>query len=318
MNREAFEHQYRGDWRRFEVALEKLEKGRKGRDDADFPELYRRVCHCLALARSRLYGTDLEQELNDLVLRGHQQLYRRAGFSWRQAADFVVAGFPRLVRREARLVGLACLLFYGPFAAMAAGVVAYPELVYSVIDPEAAAGFQEMYDPAASRDRESQTDFMMFGFYIYNNVSIAFRTFASGILFGVGSIVFLVFNGLVIGTVFGHMVNAGTGDVFFPFVVGHGAFELTAIVLSGAAGLKLGLAVLDPGRLTRRQALLEAGREGVRMVYGIFGLLVLAAFVEAFWSSSTLVPAAVKYAVGAACWVAVTLYLLFAGRDRAA
>lgn len=317
MNRETFERQYRDDWQRLEIALGQLESGGRG-DVADFPELYRRVCHHLSLARSRLYGTDLEQQLNDLVLRGHQQLYRRAGPSWKQMADFLAAGFPRLVRREARLFWLSFALFYGPLAGMATAVIVDPELAYSVLDPETAAEYREMYDPAASRERPAQTDVLMFGYYVYNNVSIAFRTFAGGILFAVGSIFFLVTNGVVIGTVAGHMVRSGFGGEFFPFVVGHGAFELTAVVLAGAAGLKLGLALLDPGRLPRRQALLGAGRESIRMVYGIFALLVLAAFVEAFWSSSKVVPAEVKYVVGTVCWAAVAGYLLFAGRDRAA
>ena len=327
MNRESFERQYRGDWQRLQDALALLEaRGRKmqwseiERTEAvseDFPELYRRVCHHLALVRSRLYGTDLEQRLNALVLRGHHQLYRRAGPTWSEVSGFVVAGFPRLVRRNARLFWLAFVLFFGPLFGMAAAVALYPELVYSVIDPEVAAEYQEMYDPASSRERSAGTDFMMFGFYIYNNVSIAFQTFAGGILFAVGSIAFLVYNGVAIGTVAGHMANLGYGETFFPFVIGHGSFELIAIVLAGMSGLKLGLALLSPGRRSRRAALVAAGRDSVRLVYGIFGLLVLAAFVEAFWSSATLFPPEVKYVAGTAGWLAVAAYLTLGGRDRA-
>ncbi|HEX9734872.1 MAG TPA: stage II sporulation protein M [Thermoanaerobaculia bacterium] len=315
MNREAFERQYQDDWKRLGELLDHLERVKKSDVCGGFPELYRRVCHQLALVRSRLYGTDLEQHLNGLVLRGHHQLYRRSGPTWTQVADFFVAGFPRLVRREARLVGVAVALLFGPLLAMVAAVAARPELAYSVIDPATAAEYQSMYDPADSMERGSQTDFYMFGFYVYNNVSIAFQTFAGGILFAVGSIVYLVINGVVIGTVAGHMVNVGNGDAFFPFVVGHGSFELVAIALAGASGLKLGLALAAPGRRSRRAALVAAGRESIRMVYGIFGMLVLAAFVEAFWSSSTVFPSTVKYVAGGAGWVAVAAYFTLAGRD---
>lgn len=327
MNRESFESQYQADWNRLEDALTELEKederARRVPDRADplyqeFPELYRRVCHQLSLVRSRLYGTDLEQKLNGLVLRGHHQLYRRTGPTWRQVSDFVWRGFPRLVRREAKLFWVAFALFYGPLFGMAVAVHVYPELVYSVIDPETAAEYQTMYDENERGERGAETDVFMFGFYIYNNVSVAFRTFAGGILFALGSIFFLVFNGVSIGTVAGHMVNVGNGDQFFPFVIGHGSFELTAIVLAGASGLKLGLSVLSPGRLGRRQALVLAGRESIRMVYGIFGLLVVAAFLEAFWSPSPWFPAEVKYAVGTGLWIMVAAYFLLAGRRRAA
>lgn len=315
MNREAFERQYQDDWKRLGGLLDHLEKVKRSDVCGDFPEIYRRVCHQLALVRSRLYGTDLEQRLNSLVLRGHHQLYRRSGPRWSQVADFFVAGFPRLVRREARLVAVSFALLFGPLLAMMAVVAVQPELVYSVIDPETAAEYQAMYDPTASRERGSQSDFFMFGFYIYNNVSIAFQTFAGGILFAVGSIAYLIINGVAIGTVAGHMVNVGNGDTFFPFVVGHGSFELVAIALAGASGLKLGLAIAAPGRRGRRASLVAAGRESIRMVYGIFGMLVLAAFVEAFWSSSTIFPSAVKYIAGAAGWAAVAAYFAFAGRD---
>ncbi|WP_331351678.1 stage II sporulation protein M, partial [Cellvibrio sp. UBA7671] len=82
--------------------------------------------------------------------------------------------------------------------------------------------------------RESSTNIEMFGFYISNNIGVSFRTFASGILFGVGSIFFLVYNGLLMGAVSGHLTNAGFTETFFTFVVGHGSFELTAICISGA------------------------------------------------------------------------------------
>jgi uncharacterized membrane protein SpoIIM required for sporulation len=108
----------------------------------------------------------------------------------------------------------------------------------------------------------------------------------------------------------------GYGENFYPFVIGHGAFELTAIVLSGAAGLRLGFALLAPGRLSRGQALLTAGRESVRILYGAAGMLVIAAFLEAFWSSAALVPPPVKYGVGAFFGAVVLLYLWLGGRTR--
>jgi uncharacterized membrane protein SpoIIM required for sporulation len=93
-------------------------------------------------------------------------------------------------------------------------------------------------------------------------------------------------------------------------VVGHGAFELTAIVFSGAAGLKLGYSLLNPGPFSRRDALRLAGQEAIPMLYGIILMLVIAAFMEAFWSSNASLAISVKYTVGAACWILVLLYSL--------
>ncbi|HEX4937885.1 MAG TPA: stage II sporulation protein M, partial [Candidatus Kapabacteria bacterium] len=152
-------------------------------------------------------------------------------------------------------------------------------------------------------------DFVMFGFYIKNNIGIGFQTFASGILLGIGALFHLIFNGVAIGTVAGYLTELGHTETFWPFVVGHGAFELTGIAISGAAGLKLGYGLLCPGRLTRRQSLINAAREAMPLVYGVFFLLLIAAFVEAFWSSSTNLPDTAKYVAGASFWLLVISYL---------
>ena len=168
-----------------------------------------------------------------------------------------------------------------------------------------------MYDPAASklgREREADTDIFMFGFYIQNNISVAFRSFAGGLLAGVGTLFVLFFNGLYIGSIAGHLTRLDFIDTFYPFVVGHGSFELTAIVFSGAAGLKLGYSILNPGQYSRLNSLRLAGRDAIPMLYGIVLMLIIAAFIEAFWSSSATLPINVKYIVGAICWSFVLLY----------
>ena len=106
MNREVFEQQYEPVWRRLEIALGLLEtrRDRASAEVDELPELYRKACHHLALVRHRLYGADLEQRLNTLVLRGHQQLYRSRTGDFAAALRFVTSGFPRLVHSEVRLV----------------------------------------------------------------------------------------------------------------------------------------------------------------------------------------------------------------------
>jgi len=97
-------------------------------------------------------------------------------------------------------------------------------------------------------------------------------------------------------------------------VAGHSAPELTAIVIAGAGGLRLGLALVAPGRWSRLDALREAGRVGARLCAGVLVMLLLAAFIEAFWSAQPGVADAVKFGVGAALWALVLAWLGFGGR----
>jgi uncharacterized membrane protein SpoIIM required for sporulation len=192
-----------------------------------------------------------------------------------------------------------------------------PELILAVVDAETAQSFQEMYSPDAEsigRARDVDTDWMMFGFYIRNNMGVALQCFASGLAAGLGSLFFLAFNGAYGGAIAGYLTQRGLGETFYSFVVTHAAFELTAIVLSGAAGLRIGHAWLAPGRRTRIQSLVHAAREVVVIIYGVLALLFIAAAVEAFWSSGSWIPLPIKYTVAAICWAAVLAWLTLQGR----
>jgi uncharacterized membrane protein SpoIIM required for sporulation len=149
-------------------------------------------------------------------------------------------------------------------------------------------------------------------------VRIGFQTFAGGMLAGVGSAWFLGANGVIIGAVAGYVTQAGFGEPFWSFVAGHSSLELLAIVLSGAAGFRLGLAVIAPGNQSRKAALVAAARPAVRIMYGAAVMFFAAAFVEAFWSPLTEVSFQAKIAAGIAGWLALLAYFLFAGRARAA
>lgn len=316
MKQAPFESAHAAEWDEFEKFLDQG----KSFGPAELPARYRRLCQSLALAADRRYSPALVDRLNRLALRGHHVLYQNRRRQSQRVWEFVVAGFPALVRREWRLVAVATLLFFGPAAGLLAVLQLFPDFVHYLLTPEQIASFHEMYDPAARRIgmREADTSLLMFGFYIWNNVRIGFQTFAGGLLAGVGSVWFLAANGVVIGAVAGYLTQIGYGQTFWSFVAGHSSLELLAIVLSGSAGLRLGLAVIAPGNQSRRSALVAAARPAVRMMYGAALMFLAAAFVEAFWSPLTEVDYAVKIGAGLAGWMVLLAYFAFAGRARAA
>jgi uncharacterized membrane protein SpoIIM required for sporulation len=315
----AFEAQGRPRWDRLSALLERLELGQGAADGVpvdEIPGLYRHVCNDLALARDRELSSALVAELNDLALRGHQLLYQARTGEWWKVGRFLASDFPRAVRREWRLV-LAChLLFYSLALGVGALAVRHPDLIYSFIDESGVKSMEETYDPEhglVTKGRPAEQDAAMFGFYIWNNVSIAFRTFASGLAFGVGTLASLAYNALDMGLIAGHLIREGSGHPFFTFVIAHGAFELTAIIFSGVAGMRLGLALVSPGARTRLAALRAAAQQSLPMIAGAALMLVIAACLEAFWSPRIL-PNALKYSVGASLWGLVAIWFGFAGR----
>jgi uncharacterized membrane protein SpoIIM required for sporulation len=312
-----FEEAHAKEWDEFEKFLDGPKQPPFPAEE--MPPRYRRICQSLALAADRQYSPELVDRLNRLALRGHHALYRNRRRQSQRVLEFLLAGFPALVRAEWRLVLAAALLFFGPLLALIAVLQAYPEFVHYLLEPGQIASFHQMYDPANPRlgAREVDSSLMMFGFYIWNNVRIGFQTFAGGLAAGVGSIWFLGANGVVIGAVAGYLTQVGYSHTFWSFVAGHSSLELLAIVLSGAAGLRLGMAVIAPGNVSRRAALVAAARPAVRLMYGAAMMFLAAAFVEAFWSPLTEVGFQIKIIVGISGWVLVLGYFLLAGRARA-
>lgn len=315
MRQAYFEQERVARWKDFEKQLAALDAGLPVQD---FPRQYRLLCHDLVLARSRRFDALLVAKLNALALRGHQHLHgaRIGGDRW---IDLFVHRFPAAVRAEWRLVLLMSLCFYGSGIAMFAFTQRDPEFVYSLIAPEQIARFEEMYDPAGqvqTGSRDVLDNVSMFFFYIGNNVSVAFRTFAGGILCGVGSLLVILVNGILIGGLAGHVLNVGYGEPFYSFVVAHGAFELTAIVLAGVAGMRMGLTLVRPGPLSRRALLSQATLRTVPILYGMTVMLVIAAAIEGLWSPAKAISAQTKYGVGVGLWLLVIAWLALGGRGR--
>jgi len=313
MKQQFFEQQHREVWQQIEDSLENPSKGDNSKILA---EHYMLLCQHLALAKERPYDAPLLERLNNLVLGAYRELYRYRPETRLNFYAFFKRDFPLAIYRHRYFILVSSLVMVLP--GLIAGTWTYidEDAVYSMLEASQVRGVERMYDPEArklGREREADTDIFMFGFYIKNNISVAFRCFAGGMVLGIGTLLVLFFNGMFMGSIAGHLTRLDYVDTFYPFVVGHGSFELTAIVFSGAAGLRLGYAILHPGQSSRLDSLRQAGRDVVPMLYGIVLMLIIAAFLEAFWSSSTSLTIEVKYSVGAVLWALVLLYS-FSGR----
>lgn len=315
-----FEHKNQERWAEYERLLGKLEGRGTVPEAGEMPRRFRELCVDLSLAQSRMYGTRITDRLNALVIRGYEVIYRHRRNTWRSVAEFLIAGFPRAVRKEWRLFWLCNLVFWLPFFVMMLSAQHDIRWIQAVLGPEGMVSMEEMYggkEEQLSHLREEYgSNFMMFCFYIYNNVAIDFRIFAGGMAAGVGTLFFLLYNGLHLGAAAGYVNHACNPESFWTFVSGHSSFELLGMVVAGMAGMRLGLAIVRPGRLPRVRALVEAGKQALPLIYGAAMMTAMAAVIEGFWSAQAI-PSAVKYAFGITGWVLHAAYFLSAGREDA-
>jgi uncharacterized membrane protein SpoIIM required for sporulation len=314
----------RADWAAWDEWLNGRRAARERRLPCraeEFPHRFRELCQDLSLARDRDYSTPLVDSLHERVLHAHQEVYGarpRVRNAWLR---FFAVDFPALVRAEWRFVLPALLLFFVPLAAYIPAAHYWPESVYLVLPTEHAAQLEEMYAPDAPQvgrlRRDAGDNFRMLAVYIWNNVRLDFQCFAGGLLFGIGSVFYLLYNGLVIGASAGHLTRLGYAETFWSFVAGHSSFELVGAALAGAAGLRIGYALIAPGTLSRLEALRRSARTAIRVLCGAATMTLAAAFIEAFWSPLPWVSPSIKYAAGIGAWTLVCAYFLLAGRGTA-
>ncbi len=318
MSEARFVRQNRPDWTRLEAYEARLD-GRgaalTGEDLFAFVSLYRKVTGDLARARMLMLRPDLVEYLNGLVGRLHLRVYAAPPYPFRRILDFYRTVLPRTVRRLWRQVAASATLLVLPALAAWVAVSVNPHLATSFAPEGFVEQLDRMYGKSFGGERPAGMAALMTSFYIVNNIQVSFWAFSLGIFLGLGSAFVLVNNGMVVGGVAAVIHQHGYSSNFWSFVSSHGGIELGAIVLSGAAGLRIGLSLVNPGLLTRRDALVEASKDAGLLMFGVITLLVIAAGIEA-WVSPSPLPRELKWAFGAVNLAGFVAYLALAGRGK--
>jgi uncharacterized membrane protein SpoIIM required for sporulation len=304
-------------WRDLEALCRALEQHRVrslgGAGVSRFASLYRAACADLALADAYQLPPDTVQYLHQLVGRAHNQLYRSQTFRWRQWGREMFYELPRRLLRD-RALWLAFAVFWGVFGLALMLSYSSRDFTQEVVGEAAMAQIQEMYSgPVFGRNPNASS--LMAGFYVLNNASIGLQCFAGGLLLGVGGLYVTISNALQLGAIFGFMLTVPERQNFLQFVTAHGPFELTAIVFSAAAGMRLGFSLIATGGLSRAASLRLAAAQAVPTMGAAVILFCLAALVEGFLSPSGA-PYPVKAGAAIASTVVLVLYVVGLGAAR--
>jgi uncharacterized membrane protein SpoIIM required for sporulation len=266
-------------------------------------ELYRASAADLSRARRTFPGDPLLAPLEQLVAGARSLLYVAEPHRG-SARDYVTGGYWRSVRRRRAWIALAWGLLLG------AGV---PAMLWAHHDPGAASGLI----PVALRSGRQlhraiglgadQASSLAVSIFL-NNIRVTFFAFAAGIALGLGTAALLLYNGLLLGVVLGITWHGGHLLDAVELVVPHGVLELSCIAVSGAAGMRMGWALVEPGELSRLRALQAEALDAVQVVVATALFLVVAGCVEGFVTPHhlALVPALlVGFGLGGGYWALV-------------
>jgi uncharacterized membrane protein SpoIIM required for sporulation len=270
-------------------------------------ELYRATAADLSLARSRWPSEPVTMRLEQRVGLARHLVYD-APTRRDSVRAFITRDYWRAVCERRLQLAIAAALLFGSCALSG---------VWADRDPGAAAGlapggaYQSVTQPrphGSDLRLPAGERTALAGEIFTNNIRVTLLAFAAGIAAGVGTALLLVWNGVILGIVGGLAVGSGNGRVFFELVTAHGLLELSCIVVAGAAGMRMGWALIEPGSRKRADALSIEARQAIAIVLGTAPWLVLAGLLEGFLTPAGLgLPAVlgIGIAAAAAYWTLV-------------
>ena len=303
-------------WARLEQLCER--SGRRGvsalqpSELQELSVLYRQTASDLSTVQEDPTGRNLADYLNQLLGRAHNLIYMGRRAEGSGILNFYRRQYPAIFRLTIAYSLCSLALF------LASGLAGF---LVSAQDP----AFQrfliggKMAETIERREMWTHSVLTMkplaSSLVLTNNLSVAFAAFAGGITGGIGTIYILFLNGLLLGVIAHRCGAAGMTLPFWSFVAPHGALELPAVLLAGAAGLLLGRGLLFPGYLPRRDSLRLAGAQGVQLLLGTIPLLIVAGVVEGFISPTDPDPG-LKFLLASLLLTLLIAYLLLPSSTR--
>lgn len=221
--------------------------------------------------------------LNGLASRIYLGIYRNKKEEGSRLLRFWKSGLPHIVYAHRRKLFYAFLIFTG-FALMAAFSAAHDEtFVRGILGDH----YVEMTDENISKGDpfgvyKDENALMMFVRIAVNNIRVSLMTFVGGLFVSIGTVWFLLVNGVMLGAFQYYFFAKGLGMDSVLVIWIHGTLEISSIILSGAAGLIIGNSILFPGTHKRIYSLQKGAKDGLKLLVGVVPMLVVAACLEGF------------------------------------
>jgi uncharacterized membrane protein SpoIIM required for sporulation len=326
MDLSAFIQNRRPDWKRLEELLERVEgsglRTLAEQQAVEFGRLYRRAASDLNQAQTFVSGESTVQYLNDLVARCYMAIYARSRLNVGATVKFFIWNYPAVFRRNLRYFALACAIC---LSGTIFGFLA------SYFDPQVGRAFLLPQDfPMIHPSKEGEADLQPtqttgelaeFSARLFrNNASVTLAAFALGITWGIGTLLVMWSNGVIIGALGAVFVEAGQFTSFCTGILPHGVLELPSMLLGGAAGFMLAEAMFRARPWSRLHELTRIAKEALSLAAGALPLLAAAAFIEAVVARAPnrYLDSGFKLAVAGVFLTLFVAYLLTLGWARSA
>lgn len=299
----------RPHWDRLESLLARTDQAGLGQlSRAELQELallYRQVAADLSVLRQDMTARTYSAHVNQLLARAHHIIYSGRKTSLLTLLQFLRDEYPVVFQRQMVYVAASLLISVACGLLGVALTSTRPEFMRHYVGPAMIATMErhEMWTHSIVGIAPMAT-----GAIMTNNLSVSFVTFAGGIVFGIGTLFYLYVNGMMLGVIGAACHHYGMSLALWSFVAAHGSLELPSIIIAGAAGLRLGHAMVFPGNYRWIDSVARGGIEATRLVSGIIPMLIIAGCLEGFFSPSQA-PVWLKFTVGGLLFTLLNLWL---------
>jgi uncharacterized membrane protein SpoIIM required for sporulation len=313
------------DWRRLDGLLQKVESGgaRSLTDEQllAIPVLYRSALSSLSVARATSLDQSLIDYLEGLCARAYFLVYGTRPWIGQRLGQYFGSGWSRSVQAIWKETLVSLLITIASVILGYMLVRQNPDMYFSFVSPDMAQGrdptasYKALHETIYGGDKEGLGSFAAFLFQ--HNAQVCMFSFALGFAFCVPTAMLLIYNGASLGAMLAVFASKGLGWGFAGWIMIHGVTEFFAIILAGAAGFKIGLAVAFPGDRTRLDAAAEAGRACGGVIAGVVLMLVIAGILEGF-GRQLITSDVIRYSIGIGTGLMWLAYFYLPRRERGA
>jgi len=262
--------------------LEELNK-EKIKDPRKLTDLFIEVTNDLSFSKTHYPNRSIKVYLNNLALSIHSSIYRGRPKVAGLVGRFWTNDLPKVIREARReflvsFLVFSCSVFIGVFSSM--NDAGFARHILGDTYVEMTEEFIESGDPMKVYKTSKNLD--MFTYITVNNLRVSFLVFVLGAFFGLGTIMVLISNGVMVGAFQYFFIERDLFQESFLTIWMHGTPEILGIIVAGAAGLTLGKGLLYPATYGRRQSFLIGARKGIMIMIGLIPIIIFAGFIESF------------------------------------
>lgn len=319
MREKRFVEQNQKNWARFEKASQTKSQV----NPEEFSDLFSQITEDLSYSRTHYPKRSIRVYLNGLAQSIYLKLNRQRGDKSKKFTWFWINDLPLALYEAKRELNVSLLFFLVSMAIGILSTIHDPDFAQVILGAEYVEMTEENIangDPMGVY--KSSEEFGMFFRITINNILVAFRTFVLGAFFGVGTLVIMLYNGIMVGTFQYFFIERDLLQESFLTIWMHGALEISSIVIAGAAGLTMGRGLLFPGTLPRRQSFIIGARRAIKIMVGLVPFFITAGFIEGFFTRLTEMPDLLRGSFIFMCFAFVAVYfwwypsLRFRGRPK--